>query len=355
MNRLSTLIEYALLGNDHVVIPGLGTFTAQTEPARREEDEEVFLPPFRSVRFTSEAPQDDESAVDALRILLSTTRDEAERELRQWVEEAIEILNDEGTLDLGLVGNLVMQRGRKGYELKIETRPGGITAPAYFGLDMVHMPQLPVERKAKEVPMTASMEMGDKEITIHINRRIANIVAAACAAILLFVVFNAPMPNGGKEIKSSLLELIMPAKKANTSTTVAKQQPKQKVETKKQQTVNPSVDEKQADIEPAQKVEEALPQPTNISETPTREANLLSTEKVGEYCIVMASAISLKNAERYVESLTKQGFMSARIVDNGKVRRVVVGHYSTEEEANSGARDIRHRSDEYSNVWVHYI
>jgi len=346
MNRLSTIIEYALLGSDHVVIPGLGTFTARTEHARHEEDEEVFLPPYRSVHFQTEEKKNDETAIDAMRTLMSITHDEAVRELREWVGEALETLEDEGTLELGLVGSLTKQK-RLGAELSFEARPGGIKAPAYFGLDMVHIPQLLTERKPKETPKTASMEMGDKEITIHINRRIANMIAAACAAILLFVAFNAPVLNGGKEIKSSLRELIMPAKES-TKQVVKTVEPNQQ---QKAETPKPK-----AKAETAVENQEQMPtQPTNISSNATRESNRLSTEKVGEYCIVMASAISLKNAERYVEKLAKQGFMSARIVDNGKVRRVVVGHYPTADEANSDARSIRLRSDEFSNVWVHLI
>ncbi len=345
MNRLSALIEYALLGKDYVVIPGLGTFSALSEPARREEDEEIFLPPFRSVRFSNAEKQDDETAIDALRTLLSTTRDDAEGQLREWVEEARQKLNVEGSLELGIVGKLVKQSSRAGSKLRFEARSGGITDPVNFGLDMIHIPQLETERKARIVPMTASMEMGEKEITIRINRRIANFVAAACAAILLFVVFNTPLPNGGKEVKSSLRELIMSGTHKEMTSKAkpaeVKQQPKQKAETKV--------------AAPEPKQEESSIQPTETGETTSRETNLLSTEKVGEYCIVMASAISLKNAEHYVEKLSKQGFLSARIVDNGKVRRVVVGHYSTEEEAHNGARSIRHRSEEFSNVWVHYI
>ena len=347
MNRLSTIIEYALLGSDHVVIPGLGTFTARTEHARHEEDEEVFLPPYRSVHFLNEEKKNDETAIDAMRTLMSITHDEAVRELRQWVGEALETLEDEGTLELGLVGSLTKHEdSKKGFNF--EARPGGITDPAYFGLDIVHIPQLQTERKPKDTPKTASMEMGDKEITIHITRRIANMVAAACAAILLFVVFNAPMVNGKKEIKSSLRELFMPTKEATkhvTKTAEVKQQ--QKAETKKPEAKVETVVVKQ---------EQTLPQPAETSNTSTAlESNRLSTKKVGEYCIVMASAISLKNAERYVDKLAKLGFMSARIVDNGKVRRVVVGHYATADEANNDARSIRQQSDEFSNVWVHLI
>ena len=66
MNQLPTLIEYLLLNHDYVVIPDLGTFIVQLQDARRNEAEEAFLPPIRSVRFNTELIHSDDLLVNSI-------------------------------------------------------------------------------------------------------------------------------------------------------------------------------------------------------------------------------------------------------------------------------------------------
>ena len=51
MIELSRHIESLMLKHDCVIVPGLGGFVTQYVPARRVDDEQLFLPPCRSVGF----------------------------------------------------------------------------------------------------------------------------------------------------------------------------------------------------------------------------------------------------------------------------------------------------------------
>ena len=320
MNQFPTLIEYLLLSHDHVVIPGMGTFIVQQMKARRNEGEEAFLPPYRSVRFNKELNHDDGMLLDAIKDNFKLTQKNAEKMLSTWVDDFNQQMEEEGYAEFGAIGVFTNDE-REG--MAFTPQESGVTTPEFYGLDAFHMSEIEQEPRAKTVPLAAAVEADEREITIRINRHIANWVVAACAAVLLAMVFSMPLPEGGKEIRSSLKEMLMPASNANQGKVVSPTTPKQ---------AEMAVAEAESPSLPATNQSEILPKT--------------------EYCIVMACAIPLKNAQKYVEVLSERGFLSARVVEHGKMVRVVVGHYPTEEAANEGAREIRQRDSEYQGAWV---
>ena len=323
MNQFPTLVEYLLLSNDYVVIPGLGTFIVQQMDARWDEEEEVFLPPYRSVRFNSEIKQGDHTLLSSIARIYHYTKEQSEKLLGTWLMDFKQNMEDEGCIEFGSIG--IFTQDNK--TIHFTSKESGVTTPEYYGLDAFHFDEIEPKATAKVVPLTAAMEADDDEITIRINRRIANFFAVACVAILLFVVFHLPhqdMSNTG--VMSNIQELLIP----QTGT---------KAET-------PVIDTKAK--EPKTTIVEA-----ETPSTPTTAEPMVETAE--EYCIVMASAITRSNAEKYVETLTKRGFLSARVVDNGNIVRVVVGHYQDQEAATEAAREIHRRSSEYQNAWVHRI
>ncbi len=336
MNQFPTLIEYLLLNHDYVVIPEVGTFIVQQMDAQRNEGEEAFLPPYRSVRFNAGLKQNDNLLVSSIEETFAISSEQAYQQLTMWVSDFRQTLEDNGCAEFGSIGIFTIEENGT---MTFSAQESGVTTPEYYGLDAFHISEVAPVQKTRMVPRTASMEANDHEITIRINRRIANYVVAACAAILLFVVFNNPIPNIDLESqRSSLKELLIP----NNTT------PQQQVSVAKVETPKVAEDMPKATETEASKTSEQTPA------QPTAEAEV-ATETAEEYCIVLASAISKTNAERFVERLTADGFISARIIMTGKMLRVVVGHYTDKEQANKDARSIRQRSAAYSSAWVRQI
>ena len=54
MNELSRHIESLLVSNDCVIVPGLGGFVTQYVTARRVDEENLYLPPYRTVGFNGQ-------------------------------------------------------------------------------------------------------------------------------------------------------------------------------------------------------------------------------------------------------------------------------------------------------------
>ena len=353
MNQFPILIEYLLLNHDYVVIPTLGTFIVQQLDARRNEDEEVFLPPYRSVRFNAELIQDDGLLRTSISGIYNVSDEQAGQMLGTWIDEFTQMLDDEGCIDFGTIGLFTRD---KADNLVFQSQESGVTTPDYYGLDAFHFRELPQAPKAKVVPIAASMEADEKEITIRINRRIANFAAAACAAILLFVFFSLPpMQDQKQELRSSLKELLVPSShtsaaghKTVTSAPASLKTGKTEEAEKVRKEAQPHASE-EAGVKAKADVPDHVPagnaQPQSLA---------LPLAKDG-YCIVLASAISERNAQKYVETLTQRGFISARIVKSDSMLRVVVGRYASEEEAASAAREIRRRKSEYRFAWVYHF
>lgn len=330
MNQFPALIEYLLLNHNYVVIPGLGTFIAQPTEAQRNEQEEAFLPPVRLVRFNADLIHDDNLVATSIAAIYKTDVEQACKLLTTWVDEFHQTLEDNGCLEFGAIG--VFGRENNG-DITFTSQESGVMTPEYYGLDSFHFSEVKQEKRAKTVPLVASAETSEKEITIRLNRRVVNGLVAACAAILLFIVFLNPMPESHREVKSSLRELFVPV----------------------EMDANPVVDAN-PDLASVEAVDHASGQisATPLSPKPIDTATQ-SSNATGEYCIVLASAISQENAERYVKTLTDRGFLSARVVVTGNMTRVVVGHFQNEDEANASAREIRSRSSEYQGAWVHHL
>lgn len=323
INQLPTLIEYLLLSHDYVVIPGLGTFIVQQQSAKRNIAEEAFLPPIRSVRFNSNLDHADDMLTGAIQAIFGKTIAEAEQTLCTWVNEFKQELEDTSFFDFGAIGTFTQDYNG---DILFEAHEAGVTTPEYYGLDAFHISEVVPAKQAKVVPIAASMENEGDAIVIRINRSIANTVVAACVAILLFVFFNNPIPEFNTEQRSSIKELMMPSKN-----------------THKEDPAKVAIAEA--------KVANATPAAATVKiQEPVSEVKEVTPKE--EYCVVMASHISRTNAEMFVQQLADDGFASARIIDNGKFIKVVVGHYDSEENANTGAHEIRQRSRNYRDAWV---
>lgn len=330
MNQFPTLIEYLLLNHNYVVIPGLGTFIAQPTEAQRNEVEEAFLPPVRLVRFNAELIHDDNLVASTIAAIYKTDIEQASKLLATWVDEFHQTLEDNGCLEFGAIGVF----GREGNgDISFASQESGVMTPEFYGLDSFHFCEVKQEKPINTVPLLASAETSEKEITIRLNRRVVNGLVAACAAILLFIVFLNPMPESNVELKSSLRELFVPVKLD----------------------VNPDINAN-PDLGSIETVGHTTGEAgTTTYTSESMDVTTQNPNPVGEYCIVLASAISQENAERYVKKLTDRGFLSARVVVTGNMTRVVVGHFQNENEANASAREIRSRSSEYQGAWVHLL
>lgn len=128
MNNVVRHIEYLLLSNDCVIIPGLGAVLAQTLPAHYDAREELFYPPVREFSFNGALTRGDGLLVSSVARAKSVTYEAASRIVDEEVVAMRSQLAAEGRLSLGRIGEL--ESGRDG---SMFFNPGVVPAldPAY--------------------------------------------------------------------------------------------------------------------------------------------------------------------------------------------------------------------------------
>lgn len=328
MRELSLHIERLLLQHDCVVVPHFGAFVARDTVATHSGQEDIFFPPSRLVRFNPDIIQDDNLLVAAVSMERQCSVPDAKRAIQGMVLNLRQQLLADGQVDFGTIG--VFMQDDDGV-LSFSSCQAGVTTPRYYGLDAFTMPRLAAINHqpstiSHQPSRTRSIRRND-DITIRISRRSLRNVAAAAAIALLCVLFSNPFQlgdvNGGKAsvlpTETSVTPKESPKPTANSSTLT---------EETSTLTANRST---------------LTEQTSTLTEEPSTATN---------FAIVLASNVSRKNADAFVERLHEQGYTQARVHDNGRMLRVVIDGIASEAEANTLAHQMHTLGGDYAQAWV---
>lgn len=340
MIELSTHIEYMLLSHDEVSVPMLGTFIVRDMSSKRIDEEGIFLPPYRTVSFRWDEQEAGEAFVASLSKLHNLSRHEARIMCVEYVDELMQTLADEGSASVGSMGSLL--NDDESGEICFLPMQSGIASPAYYGLDAIPFAKLSHDvrqhrdkvQKGRKTKVTSVVTDRDT-ITIRINRRFFNYVSAVAASIILFFTFTSPYGNpvvNGSSQKADTEMLLAPK-----LVPAAKPQPKK---AEKPVAVTP-VPVKEAPV----KLAEA--QPVQSEEEPMVNGQ---SSMVNDYVIVLASAISKKNALNFAEKLQKQGY-KAQACEFGGMVRVIIPGFESQDDAYAEIRRMKSENKELSSAW----
>lgn len=353
-------IEILLLDNDCVIVPGLGGFTAHHVEARFDESDDVFLPPLRTLGFNQQLKINDSLLVQSYIEAYDISYPEALRRIEGEVEELRQRLANDGYYEMTDIGVLEMNEDGNIIFTPCEA---GILTPEIYGLSSFEMQPLMAEESTtsasstqvqkpnvEPTPITTTVfdQVGQKEetsandagqdtdtdedaektICIKVSWLRNAGIAAAAALLLFFVIF--PMSHSGlKNVNigdfngTSFFSKLMPKDSQMNNINIS--EIKASAKDSSRQSVKDSVKDSIKGIEPKVK-----------SDT---------------FCIVLASCIPQKNAERYVEQLHKKGFDKAYAMVNNKMVRVIYGNYTSETDAYNDLQKIRSK-DEFEQAWI---
>lgn len=353
-------IEILLLDNDCVIVPGLGGFTAHHVEARFDESDDVFLPPLRTLGFNQQLKINDSLLVQSYIEAYDISYPEALRRIEGEVEELRQRLANDGYYEMTDIGVLEMNEDGNIIFTPCEA---GILTPELYGLSSFEMQPLMAEESTtsasstqvqkpnvEPTPITTTVfdQVGQKEetsandagqdtdtdedaektICIKVSWLRNAGIAAAVALLLFFVIF--PMSHSGlKNVNigdfngTSFFSKLMPKDSQMNNINIS--EIKASAKDSSRQSVKDSVKDSIKGIEPKVK-----------SDT---------------FCIVLASCIPQKNAERYVEQLHKKGFDKAYAMVNNKMVRVIYGNYTSETDAYNDLQKIRSK-DEFEQAWI---
>lgn len=327
MKDLSKHIEYLLLDHECVIYPELGAFITSYISSKWSKEENLFLPPYRSVWFNPQLKEDDNLFISSLAQRYNISRDDAILLCTEYLEEIYQELEENGTVDIGSIGTFI--RESEDSPMIFAPTLSGIATPDIYGLDSVQLPLLDVQET--DIGATVfkqadhAIHTDEKHITIRIRRSIVNYITAAAASVILFLSFSTPALNTGMtEEQRAQTEFFMPSNLVpHTIVTVKEEHPK---ETINEDTEVQGVNETEAQI---------VPQASTHS----------------PYAMVLASSISMKNAQNYVANLQNRGH-KAEVLVRGKMVRVIIPGFQSAEEVHQAIKELQKQSNEFSKAWT---
>ena len=344
MIELSRHIESLLLQHDCVIIPGLGGFITQYVPARRVADEQILLPPYRSVGFNQQLTLNDGLLVQSYMQAYDTNYPETIKLINEAVHQLKETLQEKGEYTLSGIGCLSLGIGG---QYNFTPCEAGVLSPDLYGLDALTLKEIHVSasqenqnENSDKSSKTVQIKRSEKNYTISISREIVNYAASIAVAIFFYFLWATPVtPSNPQDIQAS--SIIHKQLFANEASAIP-------------QSVKPS----QTDI--ALKVTEVKKAVEAEKKTIAVEANAKPEKPIapqpavqaqGKYTLVLVSAITQDNAEEYAERLNKQGFGEAYPYKRGNMIRVVYGNYQTEDEAHQALKEL-HKQEQFADAWI---
>ena len=364
--ELERHIEILLLSNDCVIVPGLGGFMTHHVEARYDEQDNMFLPPLRTLGFNPQLNLNDSLLAQSYIEAYDISYPEALQRIEDEVNELRQHLQNEGSYELNDIGLLTLNEDGNYIFTPCEA---GILTPALYGLSSFEMKPLeqlsakpePVVPKKKylqeethEQPAAQVVELNvdssEEEDEGHdvVRIKYSWIRNAVAAAAILLAIFILAFPSGKTEMMTRTISNLnngllfgMMTEDTNTS----------KIE----------IEKKVVKVDPVAKalkdsITKALAEETTrILADSAANANLTPPSTLNpqpiKFCIVLASNVSMRNANAFIERLNKQGYDQAEVFERNNIRRVIYGHYPSEEAAHDDLRRF-HRHSETAEAWV---
>ena len=345
MIELERHIEILLLDNDCVIVPNLGGFMAHHVEAHYDDNDMLFLPPSRTLGFNPKLRLNDSLLAQSYIEAYDISYPEAMNRIEDEVNELKQTLQNEGVYELNDIGTLSLNEDGNYEFMPCEA---GILTPELYGLSSFDMsvnkpavlPVVAQENPADETVTveqdSAAEEPSAKTISIRVSA-IRNAVAIA-AAILAFFLITTPVGTQDKagmnlsNIENSMLYRVMPKEVTSTKTDVKLQ--------------NENILKEKSGQETAKA---ATPQ-TDVKQIET----VNPTPRPHYWSIVLASKVSLKNAQAFAGQLTQEGFSQAKVLTRKSGNRVIYGSYSTEQEAYQALKGLRGHSA-FREAWVYEV
>lgn len=335
MIELDRHIEILLLSNDCVIVPDLGGFMTHHIDARYDADDQMFLPPLRTLGFNPQLTMNDSLLVQSYIEAYDISYPEALRRIESEVEELKQHIAAAGYYELNDIGELSLNEEGKYIFSPCEA---GILTPELYGLSSFEMKPIAkaetIEEEKQEVQketapvlvdMTTGEEEDDERALVIKMSWIRNTVAVA-AAVLAFFLMTTPVSN------SNSTQMNMGG--LNNPLLTSKPQ---KPATKPDTTIKISPD--------TTAVNKAVAEVKKDSVIAQPEAEMTG------YYIVLASHVSMKNAQAFVDELHKRGFNEAEIFIRNNVTRVICGHFNTQNAAYNRLNTVRDNKG-FEEAWV---
>ena len=311
-----------------------------------DEESRTFYPPTRTIGFNPQLTMNDSLLIQSYVDVYDISYPEAAVRIENEVEELKKKIQIDKFYELNGIGTVSI--GSNGM---YEFRPceAGLLTPGFYGLSSFEIDSLSVvnsqikasgqlpsansyldrdnNNESEETSTTAS-----KRNTVHLGISVLRKLAAACIAVMVFMLLPQPINNksdrnsASSAIDTNLLYRILP-KELTTGFPDAKV-----IAASHRKAINVAANAK-------------------IGKSSVEEQGEKSLTSNRFYSIVLASKVTQRNAASYVERLHRQGYVQASVdVRNGSTK-VIYGKYSTIREARAQMDSLKSNGS-FSDSWI---
>ena len=319
-----------------MIVPQLGGFIAQDVPARYVAEENIFLPPHRSVAFNPQLTLNDGLLVQSYMRVYDTNYPETIKLIDQDVSNLKSEIQEKGFYELNGIGKITTNVDGS---YVFEPNEAGIIAPSLYGLDAVTVKRQEKKKNTAEVKRAVSEKdaPSTRNYTISINKELVNYVAAAVVSIFFYFIWATPLtdsstinaqqasilfPHTIQHVQKEAPECIPCDSVSTALPTAVEQEAEEKVETEKEEVDSSTTAESQPSVD----------QPS--------------------FTIVLASRVPLKNAQLFAEKLNENGYKEVSVLQKRNITRVIHGHYSSEAEAYTDLHQLRAADSQFKEAWI---
>lgn len=357
--ELNRHIEILLLSSDCVIVPDLGGFMTHHVDARYDEEDNMFVPPLRTLGFNPQLTMNDSLLAQSYVEAYDINYPEAVRRIEAEVTELKQQLNNEGFYEMTGIGMLTLNEDRR---IVFEPCEAGLLTPSLYGLGAFEMLPLREEKKGiadknatlvsidnGKQPLRTTTKDGEKAIVVKLSW-VRNAAAMAAAIIVLLILAPTLLNRHNAESQQpemSKVDLLplpnknVEPKKLDTSTVNIKHDSIEQTST--EQTVATPDSAQHATVA------KSTPDAPKTQKAPEADAE----KDKAYYCLVLASQVAQQGAENLVSKMRQHGFENTRININKQVRRVVYGQYATETEAYQALQKLHNASSDFEEAWVY--
>jgi hypothetical protein len=318
-------IKELLVENQGVVIPGLGGFVAEYEPAAFDVSENKFLPPTQKIHFNPAYSFNDKKLVDFIAQKEKINTDKANLHLKEFVTQVKKQLKAGKDVDFPEIGTL--HRNPKGNILFTWDKRSNLLAEA-FGLK--DLTTKPIEQPARPTVAVKKKSKPGKKILIAF---------VSAAAFLLIIALSWYFTDGYKNF--DFIASNKSAPKENNA-----------VQNLKSKTYLDSIarsDSIKAVINQTIDVTTNKKEALFYQEPETKPAE--EQQQFTQFHIIAGSFKKMENAEKYCSNLKALGYEPEIIESDKNFLRISIYSYPDEISALKKLYKLRETS-EIKSVWI---
>jgi hypothetical protein len=168
------IIQDLILKNNSVAIPGLGTLFMQYNPAEFERLTNRILPPVYQLNFKTLIDPDDNSLVNIILDEYEITKERAEAEVKNWVDDILSTIERGNDYLIKEVGSF----RKSGSNIDFEADTNSILLAGNLGLEVTKVPIFEIVGEIEKQKKVIIKQTGS-------NKHIKELIAAAIALLII--------------------------------------------------------------------------------------------------------------------------------------------------------------------------